>query len=345
MRIATLSAAAIGGALILLTACSGGSQGTTSVVPGSGMSMSRHSYAELVKTGIAPKFFPMLRFHRIKGHPAQARGPRHILVNDAGAGNVSVIDNDPTWENDGQITSGIAGPDGSFVDAAHNFYEADYVNLVINEFAHAGSTEWIGSTPSFSYSSGLSDPIGVAVDSSGNVYAANWNFGSGGAVVEYAQGSNTAINTCTLTGGVEGVAIDKAGDVFASEVTSAIGSVVEFVGGLSGCSATTLPISFGFLGGIAIDGGGTLLVCDQTGAVVDVVPPPYTGISGTFGSGYIAPFHVTINKRNKVAYVSDDAAATVDILTYPGGSPIFTLGSGQGLVDPFGAVYGANAVY
>ena len=88
-----------------------------------------------------------------------------------------------------------------------------------------------------------------------------------------------------------------------------------------------------------------ILVCDQTGAAVDVIAPPYTSITGTLGSGYVAPFHVTINKTNKVAYVSDDAAATVDILSYPSGSPIFTLGSGQGLVDPYSAVYGANAVY
>ena len=118
MRIATLSAAAIGSALILLTACSGGSQGSTSVVPGSGMSMTSHSISELVKTGIAPKFFPLLRFHRTKVHRLQGTGPRHILVDDAGAGNISAIDNDVTWANDGQITSGVAGPDGNFVDAA-----------------------------------------------------------------------------------------------------------------------------------------------------------------------------------------------------------------------------------
>ncbi|HZY95948.1 MAG TPA: hypothetical protein VFE35_02475 [Candidatus Cybelea sp.] len=345
MRIATLSAATIGGALILLTACSSGSQGSTSVVPGSGMSMTRHSISELVKTGIAPKFFPLLRFHRTHGHPALG-GPRHILVNDAGAGNVSVIDNDVTWANDGQITTGIAGPDGNFVDAQHNFYEADYVNLVINEFAHAGNTEWIGSSPSFVYSSGLTDPIGVAADTSGNVYAANWNFGANGAVVEFAQASNTPINTCSLTGGAQGVAIDKAGDVFVDENTSGAGSVIEYVGGLSGCSGTPLSISgLGDLGGMAIDKTGNLIICDQTNAKVDIVAPPYTSITGTLGSGYIAPFHVSINKTNKVAYVADDAAAVVDILSYPSGSLIFQLGSAEGLVDPYAAVYGANAVY
>jgi serine/threonine-protein kinase len=267
-------------------------------------------------------------------------------VNDAGAGNVSIIDNDVTWANDGQITTGIAGPDGNFVDAQHNFYEADYVNLVINEFAHAGNTEWIGSSPSFVYSSGLTDPIGVAADTSGNVYAANWNFGANGAVVEFAQASNTPINTCSLTGGAQGVAIDKAGDVFVDENTSGAGSVIEYVGGLSGCSGTPLSISgLGDLGGMAIDKTGNLIICDQTNAKVDIVAPPYTSITGTLGSGYIAPFHVSINKTNKVAYVADDAAAVVDILSYPSGSLIFQLGSAEGLVDPYAAVYGANAVY
>ncbi|MBV8198173.1 MAG: hypothetical protein JO263_08555 [Candidatus Eremiobacteraeota bacterium] len=349
MRIRNLSVVAIGGALALLTACSGGSQGsTTSVVPGSGTSMVRHSYSELVRTGIAPQFFPLLRFHRVKAHrlTGGSPNPRHILVDDAGAANVNVIDSNFSWSSDGTFNGGIAGPDGNFVDAQHNFYEADYVNLVVNEFAHAGSTEWIGSTPSFVYNSGLTDPIGVAVDKSGNVYAANWNFGSAGAVVEYPQGSNTPINTCTLTGGVEGVAIDSAGDVFADQNTSGAGSIVEYVGGLSGCTATPLSISgLGFLGGMAIDKAGNLLVCDQTNVKVDVIAPPYTSITGTLGSGYTTPFHVTLNKKNKVAYVADDSAAAVYIVSYPSGAPIFTLNSTQGLVDPYAAVFGANAVY
>jgi len=76
-----------------------------------------------------------------------------------------------------------------------------------------------------------------------------------------------------------------------------------------------------------------------------VIAPPYTSITGTLGSGYASPFHVSINKTNKVAYVADDAAAVVDILSYPSGSLIFQLTSAQGIVDPYAAVYGANAVY
>jgi len=349
MRILSLGAATMGGALILLTACSGGSQGSSPVPPGSGTSMARHSLAELVKTGIAPKFFPLLRFHRVKNHPLTGVGPRHILVDDAGAADVAVIDNGD-WSNDGTITSGIAGPDGNFV-ANHSFYEADYVNLEINEYTHVPGSDWIGSTPSFAYNSGISDPVDVAVDSNGNVYAANYNFGSGGAVIEYPQGSNTPIATCTVTGGAEGVAIDKAGDVFVSEVVSGAGEVVMFTGGLSGCSGTTLPLgSLGYLGGMATDGNNNLVVCEQDTATfgageVLVVAPPYTSVTGTLGSGYSAPFHVTINKRNKVAYVADDAAAVVDVLSYPSGSLITQLGSANGLVDPYSAVYGENAVY
>lgn len=306
--------------------------------------MTRHSLSELVKTGIAPKFFPLLRFHRFKGHPAIGIGPRHILVDDGGAGNVAVIDNF-AWTNDGTITSGIAGPDGNFVDANHNFYEADYKNNVINEFTHVGSNEWIGSSPSFTYNSGLNDPINVAVDSRGNVYAANYNHGVNGAVVEYAQGSNTPIDTCPVPGGPQGVAIDTAGDVFASLDFKGIGYVVEYAGGLSGCNSMNLPISIGFVGGMVIDKNGNLLICDQTNAVVDVVDPPYTGVSGTLGSGYSSPFHITVNKRNSIAYVTDAVAAVVDVLSYPSGSLITQLGGSNGLVDPFSAVYGANAVY
>lgn len=272
-------------------------------------------------------------------------------MDDAGAGDIASIDNDASWANDGTFASGGGGPDGNFLDDSHNFYEADYAGLAVYEYAHVKGSDWIGSTVSFTYNSGLTDPIGVATDTAGNVYAANWNFGSSGAVVEFPQGSNTPIASCSVPGGAEGVAIDSAGDVFVSQVQSGVGSVVMFAGGLGSCSGTTLPLgSLGYLGGMATDKAGNLVICEQDtpsfgpGSVL-VVAPPYTSITGTLGSGYTAPFHVTINKRNHEAYVADDAAAVVDVLSYPSGSLIFQLGSAQSLVDPYSAVDGANAVY
>lgn len=345
MRIGISSAVAIGSALILVTACSSGSQSST--VPGPEMTapMSR-SYSELVGTGIAPQLFPLLRLqrqtHRPGHRPGLAGWSRDLFVSDlnnGSSGDVAVFDNH-NFTSDGTL-SGSSSPDGSFVDAAHNLYVANFAAPAIQEYARGHTS------PTFTYNSGLTDPVDVAADTAGNVYAANYNQGSNGAVVEYAQGSNTPINSCTMSGGVEGVAIDGAGDVFVDQgISFSTGSIVEFVGGLSGCNGTTLSISgLNFPGGMVIDKRDDLVVCDQNGAKVDVIPPPYTTITSTLGSGYTDPFHVTINRANKVAYVADFFGAAVDVLNYPSGSLIQQLGSANGLVAPTSAVDGTNAVY
>jgi DNA-binding beta-propeller fold protein YncE len=250
-----------------------------------------------------------------------------------------VIDNHD-WTNDGTLT-GLSAPDGDFVDAEHNLYVADYANFEIAEFAH-GST-----SPTFIYNEGINDPINVATDKSGNVYAANWNHGANGGVFEYAQGNNVTTNICSVTGGVEGIAVDKSGDVFIDSVNSGYAGVItEFVGGLSGCHGKTLSISgLGGLGGMAIDKSGNLIVVDQTNAKVDVIAPPYSSITGTLGSGFSGPFHVTLNETNKEAYVADTGTGVIDVLSYPSGKLIDAIGSSSGLVNPWAAVYGSNAVY
>lgn len=343
MRIQTVFTAAAAASAILLAACSGGSQGTSSMVPGSGTQAQSHlyghSYANLARTGIAAKFFPLLRF----GHaPKGTGGPRHLWVSDGGASDVAIYDNH-TFTETGTITysDGIGSVDGVFFDKSGNFYVAEYANSAILEYNHHSLT-----APSFTYSTGMTNPVNVAVDKAGNVYEADY----GGAFVnEYAQGSNTVSATCSPGGDVEGVAIDKSGDVFVDFLnpSTLAGEIVEYTGGLSGCSGTLLGVSntIGFVGGMAIDKMGNLVVCDQTNAVVDIIAPPYTSVTGTLGSGYGSPFHVTISRTNKLAYVGDDVSAVVDVLDYPSGTLVQQLGSANGLVDPYAAVDGSNAVY
>jgi len=103
-----------------------------------------------------------------------------------------------------------------------------------------------------------------------------------------------------------------------------------------------LPITLGFAGGMVIDKQGDLVVCDQTAPAVDIIAAPYTSVTGTLGSGWIDPFHVTIDKAGTQAYVADNGAAAVQVLTYPGGSSVATLGSANGLSSPSSAVDSKN---
>jgi DNA-binding beta-propeller fold protein YncE len=331
-----VTAAAASAAVALLAACSGtGSQGSVSTLPASGASQS-HMLSDAARSGVAPKYFALLRplaHHR--GIPDK-KNKGDLFVSDFGLNAVEELAN-TSWSNVGAITTGTNGPDGEFVEG-RNLYVANYAGVDIGEYNSA-------SVETFTYSAGMADPVDVTVDKHGNVFEADYDYpNTNGFVNEYAQGTNTVIATCYPGGPVEGVAVDKHGNVFADYNLSSSAQIVEYAGGLSGCHGTVLPITLGFAGGMALDKHGDLVVCDQTAPAVDVIAPPYTSITGTLGSGYEDPFHVTINKKNKQAYVTDLGALTVDVLAYPSGTSIATLGSANGLYEPAAAVDSANYV-
>lgn len=343
MRISSLFTAAVaGGAVALLTACSGGPQGFSSAIPGSGVSQAQsRSFQADPRAGVAPQFLGILHLvaSRHGVSPARYRGLKDLYVDDAGLGDVELLKNG-TYADVGTISSGISGPDGNVLDLKGNLYVANYSGITIQEYKPRATS------PSFTYSSGMSDPVGVTVDTHGNVFEADYNFGGSGYVSEYAQHSNSVLHTCSPGGAAEGVAVDTHGNVFVSYNTPSSGAkIVEYKGGLSGCSGTVLGVTLGFAGGMVLDKNSNIIVCDQTAPAVDVIKPPYTSVSGTLGSGYSDPFHVTINKANLLVFVADASAANVQVLKYPSGTNVVTLGSSNGLSLPYSAVDGPDAVY
>lgn len=345
-------------ATALLAACSGGaSQGTSTGLPSTGVSQSK-GLSDLARTGVAPKFLKDI------GHPRAAKqrgvspdsfGMRHIWVTDFGTGAVDIVKYN-TWAGQGSFTTSMNGPDGDWVDKSTmnpDLYVANYNGPYITEYSNAKT----GNPPTlaYTYSTGMADPVDVTTDKLGNVYEADYNYTvqGGGYVNEYAHMSNTVVASCSPGGNVEGVAVDKHGNVFVAwnNFSNEAGSITEYAGGLAGCNGTVLPITFGFLGGIALDKiTGNLIVCDQTGpnfsgAAVDVVGyPSYSSITGTLGSGYTDPFHVTIDMANDKAYVADLSLGSVQVLHYPSGTNITTLGSANGITQAASAVDTHNSV-
>jgi hypothetical protein len=323
------------GAAALLTGCSDG-PGSNGAPVGPAQTYSR-SLADLARTGVSPAFLTVLQFRRSVGRAQRAqifKGPKDLYVTDRDLGDVVIFAN-KTYREVGTITNGTFNGDGDYIDKRGNLYVAD-TSGDIEEYA-AGAT-----SPTFTYTAGMSDPINVSVDRKGRVYEADYE---GKVVNEYAQESNSVVESCAPGGGAEGIAVDTSGDVFVAYNGSSGGKIAEYKGGLSGCSESVLTPSFKFVGGMVMDGKGDLVVCDQQSGVVDVIDPPYSSISGTLGSGFGTPLHVTLNKQNTLAFVTDIYDLDVDVLDYPSGKPVATLSGANGLEDPWGAVDAPNAVY
>jgi hypothetical protein len=332
-----IGALAGAGAIALLTACSSsGSQNPNAAIPSASGAFHR---SPLWRSGIASEYLGISRLPQTQFEPSsyiapdkKMKSPADLFVDVDSPVEVLILKN-KSWFESGTITSGITDPDGNWYDK-HGLYVANYSAPNIEQYNSKGSL-------TFTYNAGMSSPVTLTTDSHGNVYEADF---TGEAVNEYHQGSNSVVATCQPGGLVEGVAVDKSGDVFVAYYTGT-GDIVEYKGGLSGCSATTLGATVTFPGGMVLDKKNDLVICDQTGDAVDIINPPYSSISGTLGTGYSEPFHVSLNKKNNQAYVTDTGTAhTIDVVSYPAGTRIATLGSSYGVADPFGAVDGSNFV-
>lgn len=189
-------------------------------------------------------------------------------------------------------------------------------------------------------------PANVAVGKKKTVYVANifnTSFGPGSISV-YTKGATSPTSTLSYSNffQVIGVAVDAAGDVFASNDTGDFsgGEVVEFPAGSS--TGTVLSnIHISIAGGLAVDPSGNLAVVDQGTTSVSIYAPPYTG-SAT--ATYSVPnggsaVGVTFDKAGANLYFAD-VFGTIDVDSYPGGT---YEGSYTGGVEPIGVAVRPSA--
>ena len=168
-------------------------------------------------------------------------------------------------------------------------------------------------------------PIGVAVDGSGNVFAAN---DSNNTVTEIlaAGGYTTVKSLGSGFKGPQGVAVDRNGNVFVAD--SGNSAVKEILAASGYTTVITLGSGFNNPTGVAVDASGNVFVADGYNSVKEIpAATGYTTVLSLAGPGAsINPIGVAVDASDNV-YFADFNNSAVEEIPAAGG-PIQTLGSG-----------------
>jgi streptogramin lyase len=252
----------------------------------------------------------------------------------------------------------FAGPSGVAVDGSGNVYVADQINHTIRKVTTsgvvttlAGNARQRGSTDGTGSLARFSNPYGVAVDGSGNVYVADYanhtirKITSSGVVTTLAgsagqQGITDGTGSSARFNYPSGVAVDGSGNVYVADrnshtirkitssgvVTTLAGSPLQ-AGSTDGTGSSA---QFTNPQGVAVDGSGNVYVADYgnnmirkiTSSGVVTTLAGSAGLQGsTDGTGSSArfsnPYGVSADGSGNV-YVADYGNNTIRKITSSG---------------------------
>ena len=258
-----------------------------------------------------------------------------VVTTLAGSGNATFVDGTGT-------AASFNNPWGVAVDSSGNVYVADFGNQRIRMVTSAGVVTTLAGSGSSSFADGVGAsasfnfPLGVALDSSSNVYVADMNNHrirkmtvavnnvttlAGSGINNFVNGTGTAASF----GNPWGVALDSSGNVYISDRSNHCirkitpsGVVTTFAGSGNGTFAdgTGIAASFNYPGGIAVDSSGNVFVAEQSGNRIRKISPAgvVTILAGSGnasfadGTGTAAsfnqPYGVAVDSSGNV-YVAD----------------------------------------
>ncbi|MEZ4364381.1 MAG: NHL repeat-containing protein [Kofleriaceae bacterium] len=250
----------------------------------------------------------------------------------------------------------FAFPLGVAVDSAGNVYVADQGNSTIRKVTAAGVVTTLAGTagmPGSADGTGaearFSAPMGVAVDSAGNVYVAEGTstirkVTAAGVVTTLAgtagmQGSADGTGAAARFSRPTGVAVDSAGNVYVADQNNftirkvtAAGVVTTLAGtaGMQGSAdGTGAAARFSGSSGVAVDSAGNVYVAEGTSTIRKVtaagVVTTLAGAAGMQGSAdgtgaearFVLPWGVAVDSAGNV-YVADTNNFTIRKVTAAG---------------------------
>lgn len=216
----------------------------------------------------------------------------------------------------GQITSGISGPDGLFIDKAGTLYVCNFGAGTVTEYPN-------GQTSPSKTLTGMIAPKYVTAGKDGTVYVSDFDSGSSGKVYEYANGSTTPTTTIPISPYPAGLALDARNRLYVTygDATKHDLEVLRFAPGKTNGKNLGIHMQNGNPGGMTIDKAQNLVVDDQGFARVYIFPPGATQPSMTI-TGFSLAYQIALNALDTRLWVSDPFGPSVQEVTYPGGAPV-----------------------
>jgi hypothetical protein len=249
--------------------------------------------------------------------PDKKKKKQMLYVSDEGDGRIDIY-SVPAYSLTGQITSGIAQPEGIATDKKGNLYVSNLSGGTVTVYPPGQTSPSLTLTES-------SGPDDVAVAKNGYVLAGD----VGGGVDVYPPGQTSPTARLTNAGieyGVDGVGVDANNNVYAAGYGNAGAAVVEFTN-MSG-SGTNLGLT-GLVGpaGVLVDKHGNIVVSDYSNSLIDIYPSGQTSPSSTIS--VTNPDRSAINKKQNDIYAPQGANDTADVLSYPGGASVTSISIGN----------------
>ena len=300
-------------------------------------------------------------------------GAISVLVFPALGANTGLLNESPTATISGSST-GLKFPQGIALDSSGNIYVANLGPSSLLVYLPLGSsTGLLNESPIATISgssTGLKFPEGIAVDSSGNIYAAD--FGAASVIVYQPLGSNTGplneVPIATISGsntglvGPYGLALDSSANIYVAD--SAVAKVFVYpplatnTGLLN--ESPTITIGGNNTGlnspsGIGLDSSGKIYVVNLSSVLVyqplgsstgPLNEAPTTAISTTMTTGVSYPKGIALDTSGNI-YVADcpvcyGGSGAPGVYVYPAGSNANTapsaaiIGTSTGLEEPQG---------